>query len=221
MKYAKVGIFVVLVVAILVADHFFGWSGWIASGELQRALEAMIGENYVAACALYVLLSIVGSVVLALPGILFALAAGAIFGPLVGTLLCWLSMSAGACGAFVAGRYFLKDALKPKLEQNKTLNKFLFEGADKSDVFLLAVTRLVPVFPFNLQNFAYGVTDIRFAPYALYTTLFILPGTAAYTIGAAGVVDAQNRVSLIAIAVVIFAVSFGIAWFLKRKADLA
>ena len=221
MKYTKVAVFAALVVAILVANHFFGWSDWIASGELQRTLEAMVSKNYVLACAAYVVLAIVGSVVLALPGVLFALAAGAIFGPVVGTLLCWLSMSVGACAAFIAGRYFLKDALKPKLEKNKTLNKFLFEGADKSDVFLLAVTRLVPVFPFNLQNFAYGVTDIRFAPYALYTTLFILPGTAAYTIGAAGVVDAENRVVLIAIAVAIFAVSAGIAWFLKRKADLA
>ena len=221
MKNAKVWLFVAIVVAVVIANHFFGWSDWIASGQLQRTLDAMIGENYVLACVVYVALSIVGSVVLALPGVLFALAAGAIFGPVVGTLLCWLSMSVGACGAFIAGRYFLKDALKPKLEKNKTLNKFLFEGADKSDVFLLAVTRLVPVFPFNLQNFAYGVTDIRFAPYALYSTLFILPGTAAYTIGAAGIVDAENRVVLIVVAVLLFVVSFGIAWFLKRKADIA
>ena len=221
MKNPKVWIFIAIVAAIVVANYFFGWSDWIASGQLQQTLEGMIGQNYLLACVIYVALSIVGSVVLALPGIIFALAAGAIFGPLVGTLLCWLSMSIGACGAFIAGRYFLKDALKPKLEQNKTLNKFLFEGADKSDVFLLAVTRLVPVFPFNLQNFAYGVTDIRFAPYAIYSALFILPGTAAYTIGAAGIVDAENRVLLIGIAVALFAVSFGIAWLLKRKADIS
>ena len=220
MKYAKVWIFAAVVVAICIANHFLGWSDWIANGELQRTLEGMISENYVLACVIYVILSIVGSVVLALPGILFALAAGAIFGPIMGTFLCWFSMSLGAIGAFVAGRYFLKDALKPKLEQNKTLNKFLFEGADRSDVFLLAVTRLVPLFPFNLQNFAYGVTDIRFAPYALYSALFILPGTAAYTIGAAGIVDGENRVLLIAIAVVLFAVSFAVAWFLKKKADI-
>ena len=220
MKYAKVWIFAAVVVAICIANHFLGWSDWIANGELQRMLEGMIGENYVLACVVYVILSIVGSLVLALPGILFALAAGAIFGPVMGTLLCWFSMSLGAIGAFIAGRYFLKDALKPKLEQNKMLNEFLFEGADRSDVFVLAVTRLVPLFPFNLQNFAYGVTDIRFAPYALYSALFILPGTAAYTIGAAGIVDGENRVLLIAIAVVLFAISFAVAWVLKKKAHI-
>jgi len=220
LKYAKVWIFAAVVVAICIANHFLGWSDWIANGELQRMLEGMIGENYVLACVVYVILSIVGSVVLALPGILFALAAGAIFGPVMGTLLCWFSMSLGAIGAFIAGRYFLKDALKPKLEQNKMLNEFLFEGADRSDVFVLAVTRLVPLFPFNLQNFAYGVTDIRFAPYALYSALFILPGTAAYTIGAAGIVDGENRALLIAIAVMLFAISFAVAWVLKKKAHI-
>lgn len=221
MKYAKVLAFAVIVIAVIVANYFFGWSDWIASGKLHDVLNALIEQNYVLACVVYCVVSIVGCVVLALPGILFALMAGALFGPIVGTLLCWLSMSIGACGAFVAGRYFLKDALKPKLEKNKTLNRFLFEGADKSDVFLLAVTRLVPVFPFNLQNFAYGITDIRFAPYALYSTLFILPGTAAYTIGAAGVINAENRVLCLTVAVALFAVSFGVAALLKRRAGIS
>ena len=221
MRHAKIGAFVAAVIAIVVLNHFFGWSEWIASGELSTLLQSLVNENLVLACAAYIVLAIVGSVVLALPGVLFALAAGAIFGPVLGTILCWLSMSIGAVGAFVVGRYFLQDSLKPKLAKNDLLNSFLFEGADKSDVFLLAVTRLVPLFPFNLQNFAYGITDIRFVPYAVYSALFILPGTAAYTIGAAGVVDSQNRIACIAVAVALFAASFAVAWILKRKARLS
>ena len=221
MKNAKVWVFVAIVLVIVVANYFFGWSDWIASGELSETIQQMVGENLALACAAYVVLSIVASLALALPGVLFALMAGAIFGPVLGTLLCWLSMSVSAWGAFIIGRYFLKDALKPKLAQNKMLNRFLFEGADRSDVFVLAVTRLVPAFPFNLQNFAYGITDIRFAPYALYSALFILPGTAAYTVGAAGIFDARNRVLCIALAVALFALSFALAWFLKRKAGLS
>ena len=184
-------------------------------------LESLVEQNMALACVSYIILSIAGSVVLALPGVLFALAAGAIFGPILGTLLCWLSMSIGAWGAFLVGRYFLKDALKPKLAQNALLNRFLFEGADRSDVFVLAVTRLVPLFPFNLQNFAYGITDIRFIPYALYSALFILPGTAAYTVGAAGILDAESRIVCVVVAVVLFTFSFGLAWFLKRKAGIS
>ena len=123
--------------------------------------------------------------------------------------------------SFLVGRYFLKDALKPKLAKSKALNALLFEGAHKSDVYLLAITRLIPVFPFNLQNFAYGITDIKFIPYAVYSALFILPGTAVYTVGAAGIVDAQNRVLCLVVAVVLFAASFAVAYVLKKKADIS
>jgi uncharacterized membrane protein YdjX (TVP38/TMEM64 family) len=221
MKKAKPWIFAGIVVALLAAGVVFGWADWIESGQLADMLERLIGQNLPLACALYVVLSIVGCVVLALPGVVFALAAGAVFGPVLGTVLCWLSMSIGAWGSFLAGRYFLKDALKPKLEKSRMLNSLLFEGAHKSDVYLLAVTRLVPAFPFNLQNFAYGVTDIGFWPYAIYTALFILPGTAVYTIGAAGVLDAENRVMCLAIAAVLFAASFAVAWVLKKKAGIS
>ena len=221
MKSAKPWIFAGVVVALIVANFLFDWSGWIARGELQATIEAMLDENFPLACVVYCVLSMVGSVVLALPGVLFAIAAGAIFGPWLGTLLCWLSMSVGAWASFLVGRYFLKDALKPRLAKSKALNNLLFEGAHKSDVYLLAITRLIPVFPFNLQNFAYGITDIKFIPYAVYSALFILPGTAVYTIGAAGIVDEENRMMCLVIAVVLFGISFAIAYILKKKADIS
>ena len=213
-------IFVGILVALAAASWAFGWAEWVASGQLHDALAVLTEQNYALACVIYCVAAIVGCVVLALPGVLFALAAGAVFGPIAGTLLCWASMSVGACGAFVVGRYFLKDALKPRLEKSQLLNRLLFEGAQRSDVFVLAVTRLVPIFPFNLQNFAYGITDIRFSSYALYSALFILPGTAAYTLAAAGILDAQNRAVCIIAALVLFAVSFALALALKRKAGV-
>lgn len=51
------------------------------------------------------------------------------------------------------------------------------------------ITRLVPLFPYNLQNFAYGVTDMPLKTYAVGTFLFMLPGTAMYTFGTAGLAD--------------------------------
>lgn len=221
MKSAKPWIFTGIVIVLLVGNYLFDWTGWIASGEMHRMLEALLEENLPLACLLYFVLSTVGCVALALPGVLFAIVAGAIFGPWLGTLLCWLSMSVGAWFSFIVGRYFLKDTLKPKLAKSKALNNLLFEGAHKSDVYLLAITRLVPVFPFNLQNFAYGITDIKFIPYAVYSALFILPGTAVYTIGAAGVVDAENRVLCLVIAIVLFGLSFLVAYFLKKRADIS
>ena len=79
------------------------------------------------------------------------------------------------------------------------------------------VTRLVPVFPFNLQNFADGITDIRFSTYAIGSLIFMLPGTAMYTVGIAGLADKENRLLYIGIAVVLAVVVTIIGMILKKR----
>lgn len=80
--------------------------------------------------------------------------------------------------------------------KNRILKKWLFDDTGCNELFVLMVTRLVPVFPFNLQNFAYGITDIRFSTYAIGSLIFMLPGTAMYTVGTAGLADKENRLHL-------------------------
>lgn len=221
MRNAKLWVFIGVVAVLLVLNGVFGWSDALFGGNVVEALQNAASERPMWAAAVYVLLSLVGCVALALPGVAFAVVAGTVFGPLWGTLLCWVAVSAGACISFVAGRYFLKDALKPKLSKNAALNRLLFEGAQKSDVYLLAITRLVPVFPYNLQNFAYGVTDIRFVPYAVYSALFMLPGTAVYTLAAAGLADAGNRLVCFVAAAVLLVATLAVAYVLKRREGLS
>lgn len=220
MRNAKLWIFIAAVVALVVLNHFFGWSKMITDGSLMDWLASLVDERPVLAAVLYVVISFVGCVVLALPGVAFAIFAGLVFGPVMGTLLCWLSMSLGCSLSFLVGRYFLQDAIKPKLQKSKALNKLLFESIGKSDVYLLAITRLVPIFPFNLQNFAYGITDMSFTRYSLFSALFILPGTAAYTVASAGIVSPEQRVVCLVVAAVLLAVTMGIAFVLKRKAGI-
>ena len=178
-------------------------------------MRALLEENALVAGLVYVLVSTVACVVLMMPGFVFALVAGALFGPVWGTLLCWVAVTAGAIAAFVAGRFFLKDAVKPLLAKSPALNRLLFEGAYKSDLYLLAVTRLVPVFPYNLQNFAYGITDVSFGHYALYSAAFLFPGTAAYTVAAAGLVDEGQRLVCFVVAAVLLVATLVAARALK------
>jgi len=79
------------------------------------------------------------------------------------------------------------------------------------------ITRLVPLFPYNLQNFAYGVTDIKFTIYSVCSLLFMLPGTAIYTVGTAGLADKENRILYIGIAVVLAVVVLAMGAFLKKR----
>lgn len=215
-KYKRVGIFVGIVMVILILNHRFGWSSYIGDMEYLNFLEELVQENLLLAAAAYVALTVVGCVVLALPGVTFAVIAGLLFGPFLGTLCCSLATTLGAMLAFVAGRFFLKDSIRPVAMKNRYLKKWLFDESGKNEIFILMITRLVPLFPYNLQNFAYGVTDIRFSTYSVCSLIFMLPGTAMYTIGTAGLADKENRLLYIGIAAVLAVLVMGLGAFLKK-----
>ena len=101
--------------------------------------------------------------------------------------------------------------------KNRYLKKWLFDEAGKNELFVLMITRLVPLFPYNLQNFAYGVTDIPFSTYSIFSLIFMLPGTAMYTIGTSGLADKENRVLYISIAVILAVIVMGMGMFFKKK----
>ena len=147
----------------------------------------------------------------------FAILAGAIFGPWWGTLFCLIATTLGAIIAFIVGRFFLKDSIKPMVEKNALLKKILFDNAGRSDIVLLAITRLVPLFPYNIQNFAYGITDISLLHYSLYTFVFMIPGVALYTIGTAGFTSPENRWLYFGIAAVLLVIVMFLGWFIKEK----
>lgn len=216
-KHIKLIIFIGLILVILVLNHIFGWSEYIGNINNLKKLDEMVENNLPVALALYMGLTIVGCVALALPGITFAIAAGLLFGPLLGTIACSVATTIGAMLAFIAGRFFLKDSIKPAAMKNKYLKKWLFDESGNNEIFILMITRLVPLFPYNLQNFAYGVTDIKFVTYSVCSLLFMLPGTAMYTVGTAGLADKENRILYIGIAVVLAVVVLAMGAFLKKR----
>ena len=216
-KNSKLIIFCVIIVVILVLNHIFGWSKYLSDSENLKFLSSMIQEHFAMAALIYIGLTIVSCVVLALPGVTFAILAGAIFGPWWGTLFCLIATTLGAIIAFIVGRFFLKDSIKPMVEKNALLKKILFDEAGRSDIVLLAITRLVPLFPYNIQNFAYGITDISLAHYSLYTFIFMIPGVALYTIGTAGFTSAENRWLYFGIAAALLVIVMFLGWFIRNK----
>lgn len=188
-RWAKPLLLVLLAVSVFFLNRRYGWT----NGDFFAAVQEAAREHYWKASLLYVLATAIGCVLLALPGVTFALCAGMLFGPVAGTILCLAATTAGASAAFLAGRWFLKDAVKPMIEKNRYLKKILFDDVDKSGMVLLMITRLLPFFPYNLQNFAYGVTNIGFWPYTFYTFVFMFPGVAFFTIGAAAFTAGERR----------------------------
>ena len=216
-KNGKLAAFILIVIAILVLNHHFGWSEYLGDSENYAFLGNMIEDNIVTAGLIYIAVTVAACVLLALPGVTFAIVAVVMFGAVRGTILCLAATTLGAIIAFIAGRFFLKDSIKPMLEKNRLLKKLLFDDSSRSDIVLLAITRLVPIFPYNLQNFAYGVTDISLSHYSLYTFLFMIPGVSLYTVGTAAVTSPENRLMYVIITALILAAVLAAGYVLKKK----
>lgn len=210
-------LFTVIILAVLACNHVFGWSARVGGTDTLEFLGRMAQEHMAAAVFAYTAVTVIGCVVLTLPGVTFAILAGLLFGPVLGTLCCTVAATLGAMAAFLAGRFFLKDSIKPVVMKNKYLKKWLFDESGKNELFVLMITRMVPLFPYNLQNFAYGVTDIPFGTYSIYSFVFMLPGTAMYTVGTAGLADRENRVLYFSITAVLAAVVIGLGMFFKKR----
>mgnify|MGYP001182052586 FL=1 len=217
MKKIKLIVFILLVAVILILDHRFGWSGYLGNLDNLGFLKEMVQQNLWQAMLIYLVVTVVGCVVLALPGATFALFAGILFGPWLGILNCLVATTLGASAAFLTGRFFLKDSIKPIAQKNRYLKKLLFDSNPKSELVVLMITRLVPLFPYNLQNFAYGITDISFWKYTIYTFVFMFPGVSFFTIGAAGLTATKGRVWYFVAAGVLCLLVMGAGYLLKKR----
>ena len=189
----KISLFIAIIILVILLNNHYGWSDYISDTKNLDFIKQMVTENILLAMSIYMILTIVGCVVLAIPGVTFAVFAGILFGPVLGIFACLIATTLGAAMAFLVGRFFLKDMIKPMLEKNKILKKLLFSDNEKSDLIILMITRMVPIFPYNLQNFAYGITDIGFWKYTIYTFVFMFPGVSFFTIGSAGLTAGDNK----------------------------
>ncbi len=131
-------------------------------------------------------------ITLALPAVLFNLAAGALFGLGVGSCLALTGGLCGAALAFLIARYVARDAVKRAVTRHAWV-RHLQERAEKYDAILVVATRILPVFPFNLVNYAWGLTNIGFFRYVFWTAIGKSPNFVFFVaLGAASVEGASS-----------------------------
>ena len=128
----------------------------------------------------------VGACVFFLPGLPISIAGGLIFGAFWGTVYTTIGANLGAAAAFLIGRYVARDMVERRMAGNDSLRR-IDEGVKRQGWRMLMITRLVPIFPFNIQNFIYGLTDISLGTYVLVSLVCMLPGTIAYNFAAGAV----------------------------------
>jgi uncharacterized membrane protein YdjX (TVP38/TMEM64 family) len=141
---------------------------------------------------------------LAIPGSALTITAGALFGSLIGVVTVIIGATIGASLCFLVARYLARDAVKGMLEKNEKFRK-LDEMTEKNGSVFVAITRLVPLFPFNVLNYGFGLTGVRFVDYVLWSFLCMLPGTVLYVVGTDAVTTAleEGRVPWLLIGVVV------------------
>lgn len=138
-----------------------------------------------------------------LPGWLFGLAAGLLFGPWWGALWSLLGATLGATVSFLAARYLVGDWAR---RGSRGFLKRLIDGVEAEGWRFVALVRLVPLFPFNLSNYALGLTRLRLDHYFWATLFGMVPGTVAYTwLGYAGSAAANGDRTALRAALLAFA----------------
>ncbi|KTD56476.1 TVP38/TMEM64 family protein [Legionella shakespearei] len=113
-----------------------------------------------------------------LPTMVLTLAGGAIFGPLLGTVLNLIGATFGAAVSFLITRHLIYDWFSSK--KGERLDK-LIAGVDQRGWMFVAFLRLFPIIPFNLVNYGMGITGIKFRLYLVTTFVFLIPAEIIYT----------------------------------------
>jgi len=117
--------------------------------------------------------------ILFLPGSILTLLAGLMFGVGWGSLWVIIGSNLGANLAFLIGRYVARDAIAKKIDDNPNFQS-IDKAVGREGWKIVGLTRLSPIFPFNLLNYGFGLTGVKWTHYAIATLIGMLPGTIMY-----------------------------------------
>jgi uncharacterized membrane protein YdjX (TVP38/TMEM64 family) len=146
-------------------DYFVAALNWVQS--LGYWGPVVVVLFYIVACVLF------------LPGSALTLGTGFLFKLFWGTVTVSIGATLGACAAFWVGRTVARGWIAKKVAGNAKFAA-IDEAVGREGFKIVLLTRLSPIFPFNLLNYAFGLTRVRFRSYALASWIGMLPGTIMY-----------------------------------------
>ena len=171
-RYWKWGSYAVIIAALLAIVSFLPLDTLSAS--LKEWIESLGIWGPVALGLIYVIATI-----LFVPGTILTLVAGAVFGLLGGFITVSIASTVGAALAFLIARYFARDRVASMAEESRhfdAMDKAIAEGGWK----VVGLLRMSPAIPFNVQNYLYGLTKVKFWEYVLTSWIAMMPGTFMY-----------------------------------------
>ena len=169
----------VSVIALFLAMRFLPVQQWL------KSFNDWVGQMGVVGVFIFIGVYVLATVLLA-PGSILTIGAGFAFGLWKGFLAVSVGATLGASLAFLIGRFIARDKVEAIARQNETFRE-IDNAIGEEGAKLIFLLRLSPVIPFNLSNYFYGLTAVRFWPYALASWIGMMPGAFLYVyIGTAG-----------------------------------
>lgn len=188
----RFGVLALVVVALFVTFLVFG-------GPSRQDIENLVESAGVLAPALFVIVYVIASV-LVFPGAVLTAAGGVLFGTWWGTVLAVIGASLGAAAAFEIGRWLGRDQVE-RIAGDR-ISRF-DDWLGRRGFTAVLYVRLIPVFPFNLLNYAAGVTGVRRRDYLIATAVGIIPGTFAYAALGGNLTDPTSPEFIAAVVLVV------------------
>ena len=175
-NWIKAAIFIVIIILSIVLSQYYGLGQRL--GELRNWINNLGFLGYIVFILIYSI-----AVVFSIPASALTIAAGSLFGSLYGVIIVSIASTLGAGLSFLAARYFARDFVAGWLGKKDLFHK-LENMTEKNGQIVVAITRLVPIFPFVFLNYAFGLTKIPFTVYIFWSWLCMLPGTILFVVGA-------------------------------------
>ncbi|GAA0719431.1 TVP38/TMEM64 family protein [Clostridium malenominatum] len=170
-----------LIIAVLVIaiGFFIAWkTGLVSKIQDVEAMQAFFKSKGILGYGIFILIFIVVCVFM-IPGSMLTIIAGIAFGPIIGGVVSLIGATLGATAAFLVSKYVARSMIEEKIGKNEMFRK-IDDGVEKNGTSFLILTRLVPVFPFSFQNYAYGLTKIKLSTYFIVSLICMAPGAFIY-----------------------------------------
>ncbi|MDJ0678928.1 MAG: TVP38/TMEM64 family protein [Xenococcaceae cyanobacterium MO_167.B52] len=179
-KSLKLGLLILtgilLAAAPVQAQEVVNTSGFNPQEILRNALQWVDSLGAVGAIA-FMIIYIVATVGF-LPGSILTLGAGVVFGVIQGSIYVFIGATIGATCAFLVGRYFARGWISKKIAGNEKFAA-IDQAVGREGLKIVLLTRLSPIFPFNLLNYGLGVTGVSLKDYVI-GSVGMIPGTVMY-----------------------------------------
>ena len=171
----KLVVISVVVAGLIIAAKQLGVTGYI-NDALRNSLEWIDSLGWWGPI-IFALIYIIATVAF-MPGSILTLGAGVIFGVIQGSIYVFIGATIGATAAFLVGRYLARNWVSQKIAGNQKF-KAIDEAVGREGLKIVLLTRLSPVFPFNLLNYAFGITGVSLRDY-FFGSVGMIPGTIMY-----------------------------------------